>query len=598
MKIPNPNNPIYVQKNNGFRDRSANIAGSWNCDFSSQPGSILPSPRLIQGTNTSDEANLEQAGAFVAWDAVYWCTSEGGAYQGAADGDFNLLDTTIDRDPGTSSYQSPDTNNSDMVVFDGAVILSLTSEVTRRDDLSNAWQDDWLGGLTGGGNLSSSNPHPLEALQFTNVLAIGDGNKIHTVQGSGSYTATMNKLTLEASQYVKWIRSGSTRVWIGTTYAGRGDGQGLIYEWDGGDTLTTKAHKVNAYGALSAVVLNDVLYVVNSNAEVQRLDAGGLRTVAKFPIVNGTKRLDQWDSDFVPTNLHQRGMAAQNGRVLILLSSELDGSKGQYFRYFPSGVWEFDPETGSLTHKYSVTTDKTGSKDFGQWAIPESADASPGALVATKDDRDHSVLLGAGYWSDDGSTDNPAIYVDDITGTTKRRARVWYQSAYAVSDTAYYNKVVLKYRKMKNSDDKILVKYRTAPDAAYPLQADVTWSSTTEFTSTESTLASAKVGDEVFVLCANGGGSSAHISAITESGGTYTVSLDDTIYGVSASDTGIVAIEDFKLLDSFNDQVHTERTIRIPAESATRLELLVELRGEGGDSPILEEVDIVETTRS
>lgn len=592
MKIPNPNNPIFVQTNNGERDvLNSNIAGTWNCDFTRYPGKVCPSSRLTQVTDTTDEAALEQCSNFVAWDAIYWTSSEDYTYEGNAAGVFNQ-DTDINA-PGQGSNQDADTDNSDMVVFDGAVLVSLTTQIYRRDDYTNNWTKDWFSGLSGGTTLTSTNPHPMEPLLFTPVVAIGDGNKVHTAQGSGTYTATANRLTLSANHYVKWIRSGLSRAYIGCTYSGRGDGFGLVYEWDGGDTVPTRVYKMDSFGALSAVTVGDTLYILTTNGELQVLSGGGFITVARFPFVGKYKNLNVWDGDFNPINVSQRGMTVKDGNILINISTQIDADNtldSSYIEYTPSGIWEYNTKTGSFSHKYSTTTDKTGAKDMGQWFIPTTADSCPGGIQSTKANRDSSLLLQSGYYINNGSTDKSAIFIDDITDTTKRRARIITNQIFSENKTSQWS-IALKYSKMKNDNDKILVKYRLGCDSNYPIKASVTWASTTSFTTTTD-ISNAKVGDEIFVTCGYGGGSSAHITAISEDGGTYTVTLSEAVYGVTATDTGFVVIENWKMLSSFNDRVENSKDWNIPSNASTLIQVLVELRSDGGFSPILEEIDI------
>lgn len=592
MKIPNPDNPIFVQRNKGKRDAFANVAGTWNCDFTKYPGKVCPSARLIQGTNTTDEAALEQCANFVAWDAVYWTVSEDYTYTGGADGDFSEDDNT--NAPGQSGNQAPDTNNSDIVVFDGAVIVSLTTQVYRRDDYTNNWEKDWFSGLSGGTTLTSANPHPMEPLLFTPVLAIGDGNILRTAQGSGSYTATATRLTLSASHYIKWIRSGLSRAYIGCTYDGRGDGHGLVYEWDGGDTVPTRVYKLDAFGAFTATTVGDTLYVLTTNGELQILEGAGFRTVAKLPVVGKYRNLSQWDGDFNPVNVGQRSMCSKDGNILINISSEISAGSAAdktYFEYFPSGVWEYDTSTGSFSHKFSPTMDKTGVKDFGQWSTPPTANACPGGIQSTKSNDNYSILMQSGYYTDSGSTDAAAVYVDDQFGDTKRRSRIWMNQVFSDDKTSQWE-IRMKYASMKNAGDKILVKYRLGENTKYPVKGAITWTSTTVFTTTDD-FSDVVKGDEVFVTRGYGGGSSAHILSISEAAGTYTVTLDEAAYGVTASDTGYVAVENWKKLESFNDQVNTDRSFQVPGHASSSIEVLIELRSDGGDSPILEEIDII-----
>jgi len=599
MKIPNPNNPVFVQTNNGVRDARANIAGSWNCDFTRHPGKVMPSERLVVNTDTADEASLETVNAIEPFDSNFWAVDDTYTYTSSytLTGDFSE-DTNINA-PGQSSNQDPDHDISDMVSFDGAIVCSLSTQVYRRDDYTNDWTKDWFSGLTGGSTLNSAKPHPMEVLRIGSpVLAVGDGNLVHTAQGAGTYTATMSKLTLDASQQIRWIKSGTNRAYIGTNFVGR-DGVGVVYEWDGGDTVPTRQYKLDCKGSFTAEIVNDTLYVLNTNMELLRLDGGGFVRVSKFPLVDSLDYAYNFDTDKLnlPPVAH-RGMKAVRGKLLINICSQIERGSAPddaYLPYYPSGVWEFDPATGRLSHKYSYTLDSTGVLDVGQWAIPALSGKRPGPIAVAESAATRTIAVAGAVYTDDLTTTAPKIFVDDFNGTTKRRARFWTNQIFTPDTSSYWQTIALKYSKMKNAADKILVKYRTSEDTNYPIKAKVVWTDDDTFTSTETDLANAVAGDEVFVISGNGGGSSAHITSITEAGGTYTVELDESVYGVSASDEGSVAIENFKKLDSFNDQINTYREMKLPTPASGWIQVLIELRSDGGDSPILEELDIIPT---
>jgi len=591
MKIPNPDNPIFVQKNDGVRDPRANIAGSWNCDFGRYPGKVMPSPRLIQNTNTTDDADLTTITGIVEFDNNYWGVGEDYTWLNASP-----ITGPFTQDDDINAPINCDTSKSDFVVFNGAVLVSTNDDIDRRDDYTNNWVNDWYTGLGApAASLSTSYPHPLEVSEELQLLFIGNGNEVNTVDTSG--TVQDPHLTLALDQTIIWIRATSGRVYIGTKYNGK-DGYGLLYEWDGGDTNPTRTYKVNALGSFTATVINDVLYIVTTTGEIQRLDPGGLIPVAKLPIVNSYRVLDGYRSTWEAVNIQQRSATTSRGKMLINTSSVLDAttdSESFYQEYFPSGIWEYDPRTGSLHHKYSYTLDKTGVLDMGQWAIPKNSKKHPGAIIPINATRAYSVLASGGYYTDSGSTDLPALYVDDHAGNTKRRARLWTNQIFTTDTASFFQKITLKYGKMKNSGDKILVKYRTNEDANYPATGVITWSDTDTFTTTDTSFANVVAGDEIFVLTGNGGGSSAHISSISEAGGTYTVNLDEAAYGVSASDTGTVAVENWKKLDSFNDQKNGYREMVLNLPASPWIQVLVELRSDGGNSPILEEIDIIPT---
>ena len=98
--------------------------------------------------------------------------------------------------------------------------------------------------------------------------------------------------------------------------------------------------------------------------------------------------------------------------------------------------------------------------------------------------------------------------------------------------TDIFNLITLKFSPFKTDTDKIIIKYRTEDDMRDFIKIETgrwraTWTSTTTFTTPEPELANAVVGDEVEFLEGGGAGILAHITAISENAGTYTVTIDE-----------------------------------------------------------------------
>lgn len=121
-----------------------------------------------------------------------------------------------------------------------------------------------------------------------------------------------------------------------------------------------------------------------------------------------------------------------------------------------------------------------------------------------------------------------------------------------------FQNISVKYRNVKTIEDKIIVKYRTIErndtlsgiDQALTMTA--TWVNTTQFTTTAD-LSSAKKGDEVSFHSGSGSGYMVHISSISESGGTYTVNLDEVVQNVTASDTVGFVIENWNKIGTITN---------------------------------------------
>ena len=585
MRLPNPEARIWKQTNSGETPWDANLVGSFNVDLSRRPGKISAAPRMKQAFNTTDNADLSTPLSFLYFEEQYWAFSRRVYRTG---GTSNPRDSweqvTLTDTPSLSDSVS------DAVIFDNGIVVTRDTSGSNVDryTTSGGWTTGWLSIP-----LTILVAHPMETITIGSpVLCIGNGNVLATVTGSGSYTYTAARLTLDPSQRIKWIRAGTSQAYIGTQPR-RDAGRGMVYIWDGGSTQPTRSIELNSRGACSAVVHDDILYIVTVEGEIQRLDGSGFTTVGKFPVFNtGRKPLAADAQQLNRLPVHQRGSAVRRGKILFNLQGGLMYNDTLYVPYNNSGIWEYDPQTGSLSHKYGFGNNKDGDGDFGQ---PFAADASRnycGAIMTQTMFGDITLLAGFGYTTTSSKSSNTAvaIFYDDIDETQPTVARVVFPQAFTKDISGFHNTVVLKYQPMRNATDQIVVKYRTTEKD--PITANVTWTNATTFTTTTD-ISKAVVGEEVFVLQANGGGDSAQITNISETSGTYTVTLSRSIIGVSASNTGKVTIQNWKLLDSFNDMVGSTRNITAPTDAGAWLQVMVELRGTPS-SPILEEVAVLD----
>lgn len=588
MKIPNPNNPVFVQKNNGVRDPEANLAGTFGVDMSRRPGKLMPAPRLRQLLTDTDDTDLDVVNAFAFYDGQYWAVS---------DYVFSTPFADFESSGGfaqdaTASSPALNTAYSDMVVFNDQLIVSDSTDLSMYN--GTTWNNTWFDVTCAGNALTSAVAHPLAVVHIgTPMLCIGDGYFMNTVVGT---TATDPRLTIDTTQRIRWIVGGNSRVYIGTMNITDRIGHSYVYEWDGGDTLPTRAYKLESTAAMSGTMHEDVLYVVDATGALLRLEGNGFKRVGQFPVFNTRYKLDGYDTNNLADGfMGHKGMISMGGKVLILINTELSSTSSTIPEYSSAGVWEFDPRTESLSHKFPITMDKDGSIDFGQRIVSTGVSQNVGALFAASQPSGTipaTILASCSYYTGSSATAKNAIYCDDAAGEMDRRARIITRQVDSPELTSAW-KIRLKYQQMKNAGDRIVVKYRVQESGTLPLQSSVTWTDADTFTSTSTNFASASVGDEIEVVQGEGGGCTAHITSITYVNPTYTVEIDESIVGITGSETGKVRIHNWKKLDSFNDQLVGYRDITVHSPSSTWIQVVVELRGDGGDSPVLEEIDII-----
>ncbi len=155
-----------------------------------------------------------------------------------------------------------------------------------------------------------------------------------------------------------------------------------------------------------------------------------------------------------------------------------------------------------------------------------------------------------------------------------------------------YNFMYLKFDPL-GDDDKILIKYRIVEKealdiASYESQANRggSWTSTTTFTSILD-MSDVAVGDEIEIVGGVGAGLLAHVSTIEESGGTYTVTLDEGFAWAVSGDKFYFVSTNYKRLETIDNTNKTASKgyAEIPLinaeNTATFVQFKIELRGIG-----------------
>lgn len=153
-----------------------------------------------------------------------------------------------------------------------------------------------------------------------------------------------------------------------------------------------------------------------------------------------------------------------------------------------------------------------------------------------------------------------------------------------VRDT--WQNAIIKFRKMKNPEDKIILKYREARSELYQQKlyattVAATWVTSTTFTTSDITDMS--VGNEVEIVSGAGCGYLAHITNISDvSGGLYTITIDETVQNISAGQTFYYIVEDWiKSPTTIDSSMNSQGWLEIPIGKAYKtLDIKLELRGE------------------
>lgn len=202
------------------------------------------------------------------------------------------------------------------------------------------------------------------------------------------------------------------------------------------------------------------------------------------------------------------------------------------------------------------------------------------------------VLFGADVPGRDNSSDN-TVCVPSYG--TESRSYLVTPKITSSEVTSNYNSLTLKFRPLIEDTQKIIIKYRTEDDQMDAIRLsdwDITWTSSTTFTTTQEKWSEAKEAFdltngkqkkyEVEILTGGGAGILAHIENITESSGTYTVTIDEEYTDYQSGDAGSAVFRNFiKFKEITKDTELADKGLFEEQLGAAGkfLQLKVELRG-------------------
>lgn len=533
IQIPNKKNlEVWSQPNTS--DSIPNIWASKGIDLTSNEGKVRLGKKLLVNTSTSDVAEIT---SYPAAFKVYGSSKF--AIAGASGTGYVFSNGTTYPSAGTftkvTASNSPtavDSRYSDMEISNGNLYVTQASN-------SVAWTSDgstWGTQFTVGGSDSTS-AHMLTSYAGRTYMSklsslILSWDSSNTVATSGQYTLQLGN---SDSNVITFLRSSSNRIWIGVVNTL--GGKGYVYEWDGASTQVTKSYRLEAQGALSCVIKDDVPYVMDSNGSLLKWNGG---TFVEIGRLNRRRNILLYNplSTSNQRFIHPNGMSLVNGKVNINIDGRNYDNTSSQEETIPSGIWEYDPAHG-LYHKESFGLTNSGSSvtDFGQFKIAGAGAISELNMPNNASNRNGTYLVGATYYTD-ATTTTSGIFYNDSNDTFQKAGYFDTYKIYSPNITETWQTFFYRFRKLLGSGDKIVVKYRT--EEAEPTDITITWStigaSTSTFTTTDANIANYAIGDEVEGVQGTGSGRCSHIVSISAPVvGVYTVVVDEVYTGATGT---------------------------------------------------------------
>jgi len=406
---------------------------------------------------------------------------------------------------------------------------------------------------------------PIQYFPFRKITIVGSGNLIHTIHrpsDTQNDTLSRARLTLPKELNTQHIFNTGNRSWILTHNKIGGDGK--IVEWDGFTESYNDIHSAHGMAALSGVDWNGIPIVLNDRGKFLEFTGNGFTPIKRngqeiaFPLPEGASLVSGKDTSMV-VSVAPRGMSIgeDNNIYINVMHATVSSDR------FSAGIWCLDPATGRLYNKYALG--RWGdSVDYGHQRID-----TPGALYwvpSTVSSR--NILAGGIINTTDTTGDQTGIWLQEAeTSTTSTRGYfiTQYIPADNIRDT--WDTLWLKFQRFITTGSQFIVKARgTRPlllANRRPLQATITWTSTTTFTLTLATADdSLVVGDEVEVLNGVNAGMIAHITVISGAhAALQTITIDETV--TTGSSTSVANFERWKKLGTLNNNQKYEDSLSV-----------------------------------
>lgn len=440
-------------------------------------------------------------------------------------------------------------NQSDFCIFNNLLYSSTPTVLyKKKDELGSSahWYSLYNFGDTGVSHQLAyfKRTNRLYFLDFeSSAYIVGSIDDQDVVITSGSYSLNINNTVNRPITIV----TNSNYVWIGgirrndsENTPSRNNTFATITQWDGISAQATEEFVIKgASGIMAMFVEDDIPYAIDSEGRILKYTGYSFKEIARLPIDRTLLTSSSLTTSANGRFIHPNGFIATKNNTLLLSINNLNyNSTGNITENLPSGIWELDLTTGNFTHKYTPTLKAYNSStvtDFGQNRVLAAGAIKLNTLGSNAAAGRSTIMAGYSYYTD-ATTTKSGIFIDnpqDASTDNEGQKRgyfvtTWYESPEVEST---WTKIWAIYKRFKNSTDKIIFKYRLEEEN--PIEATITWTSTSTFTTT--TNISAYAGYEAEIIQGTGSGACTNITSVTELAGTYTATIDTAITGVTGT---------------------------------------------------------------
>lgn len=481
------------------------------------------------------------------------------------------------------------------------VTLTTDIAVLNTAATANTWDIDW-------GSTIPTVPiptttaltyRPIAKLQRLVAVAnkVSGVPKIDTIDQND--VVSLGRLTFAADYTIKNIYASSNRFWIGLKHDNGGNAK--IIEWDGFSQTYNNEYQLVGSTPLSGFIVDDIPYFIAETGVIYRFNGGGFEEFTRF--VAPELRIPFNDSNIGNYGCYVDGHIVYINVAAPTLQSFSATVVYRGSRRLRAGVWILNTRNRNLYHHMGIGEHATGGTDINYGTSPL---ASAGAIAKSTDINELVVSASVYTGGTLMTTQTNGIYLQEKNtnqATNNGRNRGYFITPFIpIGDVdALWEALWLKFKKFVNSNNRIIVKWRTvdpyvnasAQDQGTNafeeggINAPITWVNTTSFTCKVPT--GIAVGDEVEILVGDNAGCSFNISALSgtpDNSTSLTVTIDEAA-PTSSTDTAMVRFDNWRTETAISStSVGNQRvpfTVSTTANSGNNhgefIQLKIEMRG-------------------
>ncbi len=516
------------------------IWSSFNLDFQTDLGVMKIAQKLVTNTTSSDDADLGIPSAFEYFDTLWFTIGGTRIFKNS---DINVT-SAFTEDASTGFQTTYNVLYSDLAIFDARLWSTTTTTL-----YSKVADGTGTGTWTNRGSLGNSQSHKLTYFKKFNRLYVINTNTTISSIDTANVLATTGDYSLDLSTsvgkavtmvatsnyiYISTIRDSSTSSSYGT--------QGTILQWDGISAQASNEYILPTAGVLAMTVLDDIPYAIDGEGRILKFTGTSFEEISRLPI-DRTLLIGSIFNVSTGRFVHVNGFQATKNNTLLIAINNLNYDTGSTINEnLPSGIWEVDLATGNCTHRHSFTLKSLSSStvtDYGQNRINGIGAIKINTLASNSSSGRGTLLAGASYFTD-ATTVKYGIFVDSpakpTTDTEGQKKGIFVATWFTSDEVASaWDEIWATFRQFQSSTDSVVFKYRIKEET--PIEATITWTSTTTFTTTTDVTAywTSGIGGEVEIIQGTGSGSCTHITSIVNNAGTYTVTLEEAVTGVTGT---------------------------------------------------------------